>query len=199
MNKNYKAHGNWFTTSKRKTTKTSKFMRPNKMPLLSLSLSPSLPLSMFSSLGSKYTIYWWFSDRTSDGFSSLISDWPLGRRVIGQQWSTVWHAFEPDSHSLSKGHLHQKEGQRPQHSLACGCTKSIQVCQVSTNVKSTSFQYFPQVSPSISSIYWHQFKSMFPSGPVAAAVIQQGWSSNFLADYDAVAIKKQKKTQSPYP
>ena len=163
------------------------------------SLSPSLPLSMFSSLGSKYTIYWWFSDRTSDGFSSLISDWPLGRRVIGQQWSTVWHAFEPDSHSLSKGHLHQKEGQRPQHSLACGCTKSIQVCQVSTNVKSTSFQYFPQVSPSISSIYWHQFKSMFPSGPVAAAVIQQGWSSNFLADYDAVAIKKQKKTQSPYP
>ena len=44
MNKNYKAHGNWFTTSKRKTTKTSKFMRPNKMPLLSLSLSLCFPL-----------------------------------------------------------------------------------------------------------------------------------------------------------
>lgn len=58
-----------------------------------------------------------------------------------------------------------------------------QVWQVSTHVKSTSLQYVPPVSPSISSIYWHQFKSItqWPSG-CYRAVIRQGWSKTIPID-----------------
>ena len=114
------------------------------------SLSPSLPLSMFPSLGSKDTIYWWFSDRTSDGFSSLISDWPLGRRVIGQQWSTVWHAFEPIQAILCPRVICiKKRGSAPSIALPAdvpSLSKSAKCPQMWSQQVSNIFHKFP-VSP----------------------------------------------------